>query len=43
MQAQVGVTAAWPIDSNELRKEHSFLPELQHEQCDKHFSTVEQT
>lgn len=41
MEAQVGVIAAWPVDSNELSKEHCFLPVLQHEQCDKHFSTME--
>ena len=41
VEAQVGVTAAWQVDSNELSKEHCFLPVLQHEQCDKHFSTME--
>lgn len=43
VEAQVGVTAARPVDSKELSEEHCFLSVLQHKECDEHLSAVERT
>lgn len=40
-EAQVGVRAAWPIDSTELHKQHCFLPVVRHEKCGNHASVVQ--